>query len=129
MKGNYFLMEEYKKYKQISYCLRKSSSSILIYNANSIQNKVSLESDCHINRKENEDLLCSIIRYIEFVVTRINKILLRRTTHCDIKIALQYRTLLSKHCFFSILFFPFYCNGDIPLEVINIDLLMVWVTI
>lgn len=68
-------MEEYKKYKQISYCLNKLSSSFLLYNANSIQNKVSLKSDCHINRKENEDLLCSIIRHIEFVVTKINKIL------------------------------------------------------
>lgn len=87
-------MEEYKKYKQISYCLSKLSSSFLIYNANSIQNKVSLKSDCHINRKENEDLLCSIIRYIEFVVTKINKILLRRTTHCDKEMALQYRALL-----------------------------------
>lgn len=94
MKGNYLLMEEYKKYKQLSYCLSKLSSSFLIYNANSIQNKVSLRSGCHINRKENEDLLCRIIRYIEFVVTTINKILLLRTTHCDTEIALQYRTLV-----------------------------------
>lgn len=94
MKGNYFLIEEYKKYKQLSSCLSKLSSSFLIYNANSIQNKVSLKSDCHINRKENEDLLCSIIRYIEFVVTMINKILLQRTIHCDIEMALQYRALL-----------------------------------
>lgn len=128
MKGNYFVMEEYKKYKQLCYCLSKLSSSILIYNANSIQNKVSLKNDCHINWKENEDLLCSIIRYIEFVVTRINKILLRRTTHCDIEIALQYRTLLSYHCF-SFFSPPLYYNGVILLEVININLLMAWVTI
>lgn len=87
-------MEEYKKYKQLSYCLSKLSSSMLIYNANSIQNKASLKSDCHIDKKENEGLLCSIISYIEFVVTKINKILLRKTTHCDTEIALHYRALL-----------------------------------
>lgn len=87
-------MEEYKKYKQLSYCLRKLSSSMLIYNANTIQNKVSLKSDCHINRKENEGLLCGSISYIEFVVTTINKILLRKTTHCDTEIAVHYRALL-----------------------------------
>lgn len=90
-------MEEYKKYKQLSYRLSKLSSSFLIYNANSIQNKVSLNSDCHINRKENEDLLCRIIRYIEFVVTKINKILLLKTTHCDIEITLQYTPLIFFH--------------------------------
>lgn len=82
-------MEEYKKYKQLSSCLSKLSSSVLIYNANTIQNKVSLKSDCHINRKENEGLLCGRISDIEFVVTSINKILLRKTTHCDTEIAMR----------------------------------------
>lgn len=67
---------------------------MLIYNANTIQNKVSLKSDYHINRKENEGLLCCSISYIEFVVTTINKTVIRKTTHCDIEIALHYRVLL-----------------------------------
>lgn len=82
-------MEEYKKYKQLSYCLGKLSSSNLIYNANSIQNDVSLKSDCHINRKVNEDLSAVLLDTLKFVVTKINKTQLRRTTHCNIEIALQ----------------------------------------